>query len=329
MQLSFDDAGRLVVQVLSRHGMAEDHARIVGDHLIDAAISGHAFAGLPRVLAIVENLRARPAARPIRIESRSESSIVVHGGGNNGYVTTLKGLEAGMDLARERGVAVVGINETWFSGRLAYYVERAASAGFVAMHTANTSARVAPYGGIDRLFGTNPVAFGFPADPEPLVVDFGTGMTTWGETLLRQKLDRPLEAGSAVDADGQPTNDPTAALAGAFLPWGGHRGYGLSLVVQALGILCGSAVVVDDVAECGFFFLIIDPEVLMPRDTFASRIGDLVARIEGSRPALGQERVRVPGRTSLAQRAEGRAAGTVEVDEEIYRALVALRDGAA
>ena len=97
-------------------------------------------------------------------------------------------------------------------------------------------------------------------------------------------------------------------------------------MVQALGILCGSAVVVDDVADCGFFFLLIDPEVLMQRDTFVSRISDLIARIEGSRPEPGQNRVRVPGRTSLARRAEGRAAGKVEVDEEIYRALVALRD---
>ena len=182
----------------------------------------------------------------------------------------------------------MGIKNTWFSGRLAYYVERAARAGFMAFHTASTQARVAPAGGIDRIFGTNPVAFAFPCDPDPLVIDFGTGMTTWGNVLLRRKLGQELEPGSAVDAQGNPTLDPSAALEGAFLPWGGHRGYGLALVVQVLAMMAGGKMVAEEVTDSGFFFLVIDPDLLGDsRMSSAPTSTSLVAHIEASRPAPG------------------------------------------
>jgi L-2-hydroxycarboxylate dehydrogenase (NAD+) len=326
MQISFLDARNLVIAILVKNNVTLDHAGIVADHLIDAASAGHAFAGLPRVLALVENLRRRPPARDITFEQKSRNSIIIDGGGINGYVTSLLGIDKAIELARISGVAFVGIKDTWFSGRLAYYVERAARAGFVAIHSANTMARVAPSGGIDRIFGTNPIAFAFPSDPDPLVIDFGTGMTTWGEVLLREKLGKPLEPGVAVDAQGEPTVDPSQALQGAFLPWGGHRGSGIALVVQVLALLCGSQIVVEDVSECGFFFLVFDPELLMPRDKFRADVTELVSRIEASRPAPGVAKVRVPGRASAAARSSTVRRGSIDVDDAILRALAALRD---
>ena len=327
MQLTFAEAKALAVDVLSSHGMPSDHAGIVADHLIDAAGAGHAFAGLPRVMALVEHLKDHPAGAPITVTERGPGAAVIDGGGNNGYVTSLIGIDKAIDLARTSGVAVVGIRDTWFSGRLAYYVERAARAGFIAFHTASTQARVAPSGGIDRIFGTNPVAFAFPCAPDPLVIDFGTGMTTWGNVLLRRKLGQELDPGSAVDAEGNPTNDPAAALAGAFLPWGGHRGYGLALVVQVLAILAGGKMVAEEVTDSGFFFLVIDPGLLGSAEDFKQNVTDLVAHIEASRPAPGMEKVRVHGRGSLAKRALAQAAGTIEVDQAVHDALAGLRAG--
>lgn len=327
MELAFADARRLVVDILTSYQVEPDHAGMVADHLIDAAAAGHGFAGLPRVLALVNHLGERPKAGPIEIVERGKNAALVDGGGHNGYITSVMAIDKAIELAQRNGIGIVGVRNTWFSGRLAYYVERAARAGLVALHTANTAARVAPFGGIDRIFGTNPVSFAFPSDPEPLVIDFGTGMTTWGEVLLREKLQKPLEPGWAVAADGQPTTDPAAALAGAFLPWGGHRGYSMALVVQVLAILCGSKIVVDDVAECGFFFLVFDPELLMPLAEFRAKVAELTKHIEASRPAPSVARVRVPGRGSAAARAATQARGTIDVDDSIYDTLLALRDG--
>mgnify|MGYP003498059205 CR=1 FL=1 len=327
MLLTFAEARALAVDVLVAHGMPAEHAGIVADHLVDAAGAGHAFAGLPRVMALVEHLKDHPAGAPITVTDRSPSSAVIDGAGNNGYVTSIIGIDKAIELARKTGVGVVGIRNTWFSGRLAYYVERAARAGFMAFHTASTQARVAPAGGIDRIFGTNPVAFAFPCDPDPLVIDFGTGMTTWGNVLLRRKLGQKLDPGSAVDKDGNPTLDPSAALEGAFLPWGGHRGYGLALVVQVLAMMAGGKMVAEEVTDSGFFFLVIDPAMLGSAGDFKANVTALVRHIESSRPAPGVDKVRVHGRGSLAKRARARALGRIEVDQAVYDTLVALRSG--
>ena len=327
MQLAASEAHKLAVDVLSAHGMPREHAGIVADHLVDAAGAGHVFAGLPRVMALVDNLKDRPAGRPIVVDRTTPNSATIDGGGNNGYVTSLIAIDTAIEIARDRAVAIVGVRDTWFSGRIGYYVERAAQAGFVAIHTANTQARVAPAGGIDRIFGTNPIAFAFPCDPDPVVIDFGTAMTTWGDVLLRLKLGEPMDPGTAVDPSGEPTTDPSQALLGAFLPWGGHRGYGISLAAQIFGILCGSSTVVDGVSDSGFFFLVFNPDLLMPLDAFKAKVAELVAHIETSRPAPGFERVRVPGRGSAMRRAASREAGTIEVDQAVYDTLLTLRLG--
>ena len=327
MQLPISEARALAADVLAAHGMPRDHAQIVADHLVDATAAGHAFAGLPRVMALVDNMKDCPPGAPITIENKTPNSVMIDGGGNNGYVTSLIAIDKEIEIARGRGFAVVGVSNTWFSGRLAYYVERAANAGFIALHADNTQARTAPAGGIDRIFGTNPIAFAFPCDPDPVVVDFGTGMTTWGDVLLRKKLGKALEPGVAVDPQGQPTTDPTQALLGAFLPWGGHRGSGIALVSQIFGILCGSTTVVENVSDCGFFFLVFDPEMLMPLAEFKVKLGELVSRIETSRPAPGVDRVRVPGRGSAARRVAAKKSGMIDVDRAVLDTLEALRNG--
>jgi L-2-hydroxycarboxylate dehydrogenase (NAD+) len=239
-------------------------------------------------------------------------------------VVSLVAVDKAVEIARRNGVAVVAANNTWFSGRLAYYVERAARQGFVAMHTTNTTARVAPYGGIDRLLGTNPIAIAFPSEDEPLVIDIGTSATTWGDVALAQTKGEPLPEGVAVDPQGRPTVDPVAALEGALLPWGGARGSGLSLAVQLFGIMAGSAPVIDEVGNFGLFFLVIDPEVLLPREEFKSRVSELRRTVAANRPLQGNERVRVPGDGSLARRKARLAAGVVHIDERVYRRLLAL-----
>ena len=142
---------------------------------------------------------------------------------------------------------------------------------------------------------------------------------------MRRMGGKDLDPGSAVDAQGNPTGDPSAALDGAFLPWGGHRGYGLSLVVQVLAIMAGGKMVAEEVTDSGFFFLVIDPALLGAADDFRAHVGELVAHIEASRPAPGVEKVRVPGRGSLAKRAKAEALGKIEVDQAVFDTLMALR----
>ena len=327
MRLTQADALALAVAVLERHGMPAEHARIVAAHLVDAAIAGHAFAGLPRIPAIVAEIARKGPGGPVRVTRETAVSATLDGGDVNGYVVSLAAAGKAIEIALRSGVAVVGAHNTWFSGRLAYYVERIARAGLVAFHTANTRALVAPHGGAQPILGTNPVAFAFPCADRPVVLDIGTSGVTWGEALLRQATGRPLDPGTAVGADGGGTTDPAAALAGAFLAWGGARGSALAFAPQILGILAGSDPVQRETRNSGFLFVAFRADLLMRADEFARRLGDLRAAVESSRPARGVDRVRMPGDRSLERR---RAHGDdgIDVDDPVCRRLVERAGGA-
>lgn len=325
MQLSIAEATDLAVRALTRAGMTQHAARLVADHLVDANLCGHEFSSLPRVLAIANELEKKPnPPGEIRIVREDRCSALIDGGDNVGYVVSITAIDKAMEICRNNGMALVGANNTWFSGRLAYYVERIARQGYVAMHTTNTTARVAPYGGIDRLMGTNPFAIAFPAEDDPLIIDIGTSATSWGDVVLARTKGEPLPQGVAVDTRGRPTVDPAAALEGAFLPWGGHRGSGLSLAVQLLGMLVGSATVIHDVSNYGLFFLVIDPDVLSPGGDYRARVSELRRAIAANRPLPGMPHVRVPGDSSLQRRQNALAIGKVNLDEKVYERILAL-----
>lgn len=324
MQLSIAAATDLAVRALTRAGMTAHAASLVANHLVDANLCGHEFSGLPRVLAIAAEVGKKPPAGEIRVVREDRCSAVIDGGDNVAYVVSITAIDKAMEICRRNGVAIVVVHNTWFSGRLAYYVERAAREGFVAMHTTNTTARVAPFGGIDRLMGTNPFAIAFPSDDDPLIIDIGTSSTTWGDVVLARAKGEPLPDGVAVDPLGNPTVNPDAALEGAFLPWGGHRGGALSLAVQLLGILAGSAPVIHDVANYGLFFLVIDPDILLQGGQFKAQVSEFRRTITASRPLTGATQVRVPGDGSLQKRRQNLAAGVVNLDDRVYKQIVEM-----
>lgn len=325
MQLSIADATDLAFRALARHGMSVAHARQVADHLVDAALCGHEFSSLPRVLAIVDELRARSSTpNPIRIAREDGAFAHVDGGDNIGYVVSLVAIDKAVEIARRTGVAVVTANNTWFSGRCAHYVERAARAGFVALHTTNTTARVAPFGGADRIMGTNPFAIAFPGHTDPLVVDIGTSAITWGDVTLARAKGEQLPERVAVDPLGPPTCDPQAALDGAFMPWGGQRGSALSLAVQMLGVLAGSAPIVTGSADFGLFFVVVDPQRVCPGADFRAQVEAMRRIVADSRPLAGASSVRVPGDGSQGRRQRALQRGSIELDDRIYAQLVEL-----
>lgn len=324
MRLTIAEATELAVRTLTRYRMAEPCASLVAEHLVDAALCGHEFSSLPRLLAIVEELKKKPPAAAIRVVQETANSARIDGGDNIAYAVSITAIDKAIEICRKSGIAVVAANNTWFSGRLAYYVERAARQGYIAMHTTNTTARVAPFGGIDRVMGTNAFAIAIPSEGDPVIIDFGTSATSWGDVVLSKTKGEALPPGVAVDVDGQPTVDPDAALTGAFLPWGGRRGGGLSVVVQLLGILAGSQVVIDDVSNYGLFFLVLDPALLMPGEQFKSRVSEFRKVVHSTRPADGVSRVRVPGEGSLQKRKQALAAGVIELDDRVYSRILEL-----
>jgi LDH2 family malate/lactate/ureidoglycolate dehydrogenase len=229
-----------------------------------------------------------------------------------------------IEKARAHGFAVVGVNNSWVSGRAAHYVEMAARADLVAIHTVSSTRHVAPLGAVKAALGTNPVAFGFPTGGEPVVIDMGTSAFMSTDMIFRERRGELLPEGVAIDAAGNPTRDPAAARQGAILPFGGYKGYVLAFAMQALGVLAGSGTDIEK--SYGYLMIAMKPDLLVPLEQFRADMSDLVARVKSTPRAAGVEEIRIPSERAFRERARNRVQG-IEIDRKIYDRLLALAAG--
>jgi LDH2 family malate/lactate/ureidoglycolate dehydrogenase len=272
VRLSVGDARALGEAALARIGYVADDACIITDQLIDNALCGYRFAGLPRILAIAREARTRDTRVPVAVVHETPVSARVDGGNNVGYVAVYRGAEIAIAKAKQTGIAAVGVYNSYFSGRNAYYLERIVEAGLVGLHTASGSPHIVPPGATRPALGTNPIAFGFPSADGPVIFDIGTASLMWGEVLLAAETGEALPPGVAFDADGNPTVDGRAAAQGGVTAFGGHKGYGLAFAIQALGLLAGAAIPRGQVQDYGFLFLVVDPGPLLLGNPFAAQM---------------------------------------------------------
>src|SRR6266446_3681221 len=215
VRLGVSEARALGEAALGRIGYGEDDARIITDQLIDNALCGYRFAGLPRILAIAREAKTRETRVPVAVVHETPISALVDGGNNVGYVAVYRGAEIAIAKAKQSGIAAVGVYNSYFSGRNAYYLERIVDAGLVGLHSASGAPHIVPPGATRPALGTNPIAFGFPSADGPVIFDIGTASLMWGEVLLAAETGEALPPGLAFDADGNPTVDGRAAA------WGG------------------------------------------------------------------------------------------------------------
>ena len=317
LRLSVTEARALGERALQRIGYVADEARIITDQLIDNALCGYRFASLPRILAIADDEKTGKPRTPIRIIRQTPISALVDGGNKVGYVAAYRGAEIAVEKARASGIAIVGVNNSYFSGRNAYYVEHIVRAGLVAIHTASAQPHVLPPGGRRPALGTNPFSVGFPSANGPVIYDIGTASLMWGEVLLMARLGEPLPEGTGFDHDGNPTRDARAvADGGGVTAFGGHKGYGLSFAVQALGLLAGSGA-----QGYGFLFIAINPAMMLP--DFEAQMSELVTRIKATPRQPGVDEIRVPSERAFREREIRRVEGIV-LDRKVVDALNAL-----
>jgi LDH2 family malate/lactate/ureidoglycolate dehydrogenase len=325
--VSILQARALVESAMTVIGHSRSEAEIIADHILDCELRGLSFGGLSRALSVVERIRATPDRRQsITIERQGPVSAALDGGDHVGYLVGRRATEIALDKARTHGLAVVGARNTWYTGMFSYYLEMVTAAGFAGMAAGSAAQFVAPHGGTEGRFGSNPIAFGFPTEDQPVIWDIGTSQLMYGEAVLSQRLDRPLVDGMAFDAQGIPTTDPAAALEGAFTVWGGHKGSGLAMVVQLLGMMCGASSSPVGVSDVGFFLLVIDPELLTSGEDYRRRVSDYADTLRATRPVDPAQPVRAPFDRSAATRRQTLAAGQIDVSDPVWQALRQVAD---
>jgi LDH2 family malate/lactate/ureidoglycolate dehydrogenase len=321
IRLSVAEARALGERALAGIGYDAEEARIIADHVIDAALCGYEYSGLAKLLNIPEHPRFKQPRRKMTVLRETDVSMVFDGGNEVGMLAIYRATEAAIAKAAARGFALVAVTNSWVSGRSAYYVERIAKADLIGIHTASATRFVAPHGGTKPMLGTNPIAFGLPTSRGPVVFDMGTSAFMMTELMLRQRLGQTLPEGVALGPDGEPTRDPAAARLGALLPFGGHKGFGLGFIVQAFGVLAGSALDLD--GDNGYLFIVFKPDLLQPLDAFKRDMTALIDRVKATPRQAGVDEILIPSERSFRSRERLLREG-LEIDGAVYEALQKL-----
>jgi delta1-piperideine-2-carboxylate reductase len=325
VRLTIPEARQLAVRVMAVLGHDAGDAALIADHLIDCELRGLAYGGLARAISIVERIgRLGDCRRPIRILHETPVSARLDGGDHIGYVVARRATTLAIEKAEIAGIAMVGASDTWYTGMLSYYAEMAAARGLVSMIASNASPWVAPHGATEGRLGTNPICFGFPSADEPIIFDIGTSAIIHAEVTLARRLDQDLPESVAFDRDGLPTCDPTAALAGAFAAWGGHKGSGLSIAVQLLGILAGSPPIPPELAGFGYLIVAMRPDLMGPAETFRDNVSTFGDAVRSARPIAGSSPVRMPFDRSRRERERRVTEDRIEIPEILYAQLLQL-----
>jgi LDH2 family malate/lactate/ureidoglycolate dehydrogenase len=323
------DAARALGEAATRGaGFDDEDARILTDHVLDAALCGYEYSGLPKLLNVVDYPNFRLPRHPVSVVRETPATALLDGNNTTGMIAAYRASEATIHRAQAHGLAVVCLGNTWMTGRSAYYCEMIARAGLVVIHTVASPPAVAPFGGTRPALGTNPIAFGFPTDCDPLVIDMGTSAFMGTDLKFRARLGIPLPPGVALGPDGQPTTHAAIAHQGALLPFGGpeggYKGFGLALAMDALGAL--SAGVRSVGAISGYMFFAFKPDQFLSPDEYRHEVTRRISAIKATPRQIGIAEIRIPGERGYATRARRLRHG-IEIDRKIHRALLRLAEG--
>lgn len=289
-------------RALAAAGAYPDMALKTATALVDADVQGmasHGVARVPAYAAHLRNGRASGSAEPV-VRRQQGAVLWVDAGTGLAYPACHLAVQQGMAIARQQGVAFAVVGNSHHFGAAAYHLQPVAEAGLVGIALGNAPAAMPAWGGKRPMFGTNPIAAAFPRqNAAPLVMDLSLSAVARGKLVVAAREGKPIPLGWALDANGQPTSDPVAGLAGSMVPAGGVKGTLLAMLVDLLvATLTGSQFGFEsdslleeegNVPRVGQVFLFIDPAALAGQAIYFARMEALVQAM------LVDDGVRLPG----------------------------------
>ena len=325
---------RAIEAIAAAGGSEADEAKLVAENLVTANLMGHDSHGIGMMPRYVEALLegGLHPNRQVEVKFDAGALLTLDGCAGYGQSVGVQATQMAIARAREHGTAIVALGNSHHLGRIGHWAEMALAQGLVSLHFVNVQsfARVAPFAGADRRFGTNPVCIGIPLPGEPpFLLDMATSAVAQGKLRVAHNKRAKIPRGWLIDDQGNPTDDPrwgVVAPLGAMACFGEHKGYGLAVACELLGgALTGGGVTdYDNKTQRrvlnGMISIVIDPARLGTQQAFAKDAKSFLAWLRASRAAPGHDRVRIAGEPEREYRAKREREG-VPVDEETWKEI--------
>ncbi len=308
--------------ILVASGADKEEATVLADVLVWCDFVGRDNQGVWRLPILTERIEKGLVNTPCHytIQANSTSAVVLDGNKGMGHYIAYKAMEEAINIAKKTGIAFVGVKDSNFFGAGAYYIEQAAAVGMIGIVASNSFPKVAAYNGVSSVLGTNPFAFSAPRkNGHSLLLDMATSASAGSSIRKCIEKGEELPDGIAVDSQGAYIKDPAAVEKGTILPFGGAKGYGLSLMVEILsGIITGAGYShgvksmyknFDDSGDNGHFFIAIDIGKLMPIEDYYVRMESFISLLRVSGLPDESKPVLLPGECRWKKYEENRVKG--------------------
>jgi uncharacterized oxidoreductase len=322
-----------VALIFEAAGAPKPAARLVANSLVNSNLVGHDSHGIVRVIQYLDTIdrgELHPAAEPV-IVRETPTITMVDARRGFGQLGAYFAMSVSIEKARAQGMAATGIQNCNHLGRLGEWVQMAADQNLIALAFCNggrPGGLVAPFGGASRLLGTNPIAAAVPvAGRAPFLLDFATSNVAEGKVRVARNKGQSIPEGWILDSQGRSSTNPEDLYnGGMLLPAAGHKGYGLSLLVEFMGgLLTGEgapAMPTYKTMSNGTTFIVLSVEAFRPLTEFLGDSATLCEQVKTAKPAPGVQEVLLPGEPEQ-RTAEQRQAAGIPIDETTWGQLAA------
>ncbi|MBL7047850.1 MAG: Ldh family oxidoreductase [Candidatus Marinimicrobia bacterium] len=332
MKIAVKHLENIIISLLEKSGAGKEESQIVAQVMIKADMRGIPTHGIYFLPMLLDRIKLGLLEVPTKMLTISDEGAVVHldGGNGLGQVAAEKGMQMSIQKASQNGIGLTLIRNTNHIGVLAYYSALAAKEGMIGICMSSSAAAIAPWGGTEAFFGTNPFSLAAPGtDGFPIVLDMSTSVTARGKIRMAQRKSEKIPFDWAIDKNGIPTNDPNEALNGTLLPIGGPKGYGLAFFIDLMcGILSGSKFSREistfhkplSPTGVGIMTIAIDISRFMPLDTFLEIIKNHANSIRFSEKGQNVDRIYLPGEIEASKENEAYKEG-IEIDPDVFETI--------
>lgn len=330
MNISVPALKKIVVQKFTTEGVEAETAAQVADVLIYADLRGVSSHGVMRVEHYITRLQAGGITKNphFSVEKRGTNHLLFKGDNGFGHVICKEAMDETIKVAKEHGSCTTIIQESSHCGALGYFLEQATSENLIAIMCSQTDSAVVPFGGKEPYFGTNPIAYGFPTNDKPIILDMATSNVALGKILYAREKGETIPNTWGVDAQGAPTTDPHQVK--SLTPFAGPKGYGMALVVDVLSGILASAAFGPHISKMygnyeqkrnlGQYLYVLDPNIFGDVDQFKANISQMINELHDAPTAPNFDQVLVPGEIEQIRSVETMDKG-IDLPEQVYNYL--------